>query len=364
VGDHHGAAEAEQDGPAVAFRVQPGGELPQRPALQEGPDPGGPCPGHRGPQLCRGEPDRPLERLQRDVAGEAVGHDHVDLAGQQVAALHVASETQWQGSPRRVRGKQFVRPPGELVALARLGADGEQPDPRQGHAERELGVGDPELAELDQHLRLGVRGRAGVDEHRAARTGRQHHGQPWPQHAGQRPEPEPGDRDDAAGRPGGDHRGRVALPDQLARHGHARSRAAQAGQRALVHAQVFLGRHHAQLIGVGIGAEGGQRLPQPRGGAGQQHPDAVLALRRERAGHDLVGGVITAHGVDRDHRRGRDRQRGRDRRPGRDHLPGCDRRPGRAASWAGNGGPLAVRRPPVLAVRCGAQRVTGGRARG
>ena len=46
--------------------------------------------------------------------------------------------------------------------------------------------------------------------------------------------------------------------------------------------------------------QGGQRLTQARPRTGQQHPDAVLALRRERPGDDLVGGVIAAHGVDRD----------------------------------------------------------------
>ena len=42
--------------------------------------------------------------------------------------------------------------------------------------ERELGVRDAELAELDQHLRLGIGGCARVDEHGTARAGRQHDG--------------------------------------------------------------------------------------------------------------------------------------------------------------------------------------------
>ena len=67
---------------------------------------------------------------------------------------------------RRVGGEQLMRPPGELVALARLGPDGEQPDPRGADAQRELRVGHAELAELDEHLRLGVGGGARVDEHR------------------------------------------------------------------------------------------------------------------------------------------------------------------------------------------------------
>jgi hypothetical protein len=303
--DDHGAAEAEQDGSAIALRVEPGGELTQAAPLQERADPGGRGPGHRGPQLSGGEPDRALEGLQGHVPGEAVGHDHVELAGQQAPALHVAGEAQRQRAVRRVGGEQLVRPPGELVALPRLRADGEQPHPRGGHAQHELGIGHSELAELHEHLRLGVRGRPGVDEHGTARTGGQHHGQPGPEHAGQRPQPQPGRGHDASGGAGRHHGGRLAAPDQLARHRDARPRAAQAGQRAFIHGQVVLGGHHAEPfgpLGLGVGAHLGQRPPQPRGGPGQQHADAVLAMRGECPGDDLVRGVISAHRVDRDHR--------------------------------------------------------------
>jgi hypothetical protein len=81
VRDHHGAAQAEQDRSAVALRVEPGAELAEPPALQERADAGRPGAGDRRAQLARGEPDRALERLQRHVPGEAVGHDHVELAG-------------------------------------------------------------------------------------------------------------------------------------------------------------------------------------------------------------------------------------------------------------------------------------------
>ncbi len=221
VRDHHGAAEAEQDSSAVAFCVQPGGEFTQPAALQERADAGGPGPGHRGPQLGGGEPDRALERLQRHVPGEAVGHDHVELASQQVTALHVAREAQRKRAVRRIAGQQLMCAPGELVPLSWLGADGQQPDPGCGHAQGQLRVGDTKLAELDEHLGLGVGGRARVDQHRAARAGRQHDRESWPQHAGQWPQPEPGGRHDSAGGSGGHHRGRVAAPDQLARDRHA-----------------------------------------------------------------------------------------------------------------------------------------------
>jgi len=48
VRDHHGPAQAEQDGPAVALRIQPRGQLAQPAALQERADAGGPGGGHRG----------------------------------------------------------------------------------------------------------------------------------------------------------------------------------------------------------------------------------------------------------------------------------------------------------------------------
>jgi hypothetical protein len=218
VGDDHGPAEAEQDGAAVALRVQPGGQLTQPPALQERAETRRPGPGHRGPQLGRGEPDRAFERLERDVSREAVGHDHVELTGEQVAAFDVAREGQREGAVGRVGGQQFVCAPGELIALARFCPDGQQADPRHRDPKRELGVGRSELAELDEHLRLGVRGRARVDEHGTARAGRQDHGEPGTQHPGQRPQPQPRGRHHATGGPGGHHRGRLAAPDQLAGH--------------------------------------------------------------------------------------------------------------------------------------------------
>jgi hypothetical protein len=369
VGDDHRPAQAQQDGAAVALRIQPRGELAQAATLQEGAEPCGRGGGDRGPQLGRGEPDRAFQRLQRHVPGEAVGHDHVDVPGQQVTALHVAREGQRERAVRWIGGQQLVGPPGELVALAGFGPDGEQPHPRGADPQRELGVGHPELAELHQHLRLGVGGGPGVDEHRAAGPGRQHHGQPGPRHVGQRPQPQPGRGDHAGGRARRDHRRRVAAPDQLAGHGHARPRAPQAGQRALVHGQVVLGGHDGQLVGPGAHARLGQRLAQARGRPGQQDPDAVLALGGQRARDDLVGGVVAAHGVDGQHRTAG---------PGH-QVPGPVRAPRAAAAFGralgsalvrpGRGPPLrtvrgpplrTVRGPPLRTVRGRAQRVTQG----
>ena len=360
VGDDHGPAQAQQDGAAVALRIQPRGQLAQATALQEGAEPRGRGGRHRGPQLGRGEPDRAFQRLQRHVPGEAVGHDHVDLPGQQVTALHVAREGQRERAVRRIGGQQLVGPPGELVALAGFGPDGEQPHPRGADAQRELGVGHPELAELHEHLRLGVGGGPGVDEHRAAGPGRQHHGQPRPRHVGQRPQPQPGGGDHAGGRAGRHHRRRVAAPDQLAGHGHARPRAPQAGQRALVHGQVVLGGHDGHLVGPGAHACLGQRLAQTRGRPGQQDPDAVLALGGQRARDDLVGGVVAAHGVDGQHRTGH-----RAAGSGHHQVPGSLRAARAAAALGRALGSALVRpgrRPSLRMVRRLSLRMVRGRA--
>ena len=272
---------------------------------------------------------------------------------------------------RRIAGQQLMRAPGELVALGRFGPDRQQPHPGRRNAERELGVSDAELAELDEHLRLGIGGRAGVDEHGAARAGRQHHGEPGPQHAGQRPQPQPRRGHDPAGGPRGYHGGRVAAPDQLARHRNARPRAAQAGQRALVHRQVVFGRHDLDLID---GADPAEDLAQPRRGSGQQHADAVLTLGCERPGDDLAGCVIPAHGVDRDHRAGPAVSRARRTVRGRSGIcrscragwiPGTSGVP-RTRGVGGGPGAVAVpgRGRPLRAVRRGAQRITRVRGRG
>ena len=65
----------------------------------------------------------PFDRLQRDVAREAVGHDHVDIAARELVALDEAVEAQRQVG----RGAQRCGGIAELVgALHVLGADVEQ----------------------------------------------------------------------------------------------------------------------------------------------------------------------------------------------------------------------------------------------
>ena len=354
VRDDDRALQPEQRGPAVGLGVQPLGELAQAAPLQQRPEPGRPGAGERLAQLPGGEAGGALERLQGHVAGEAVGHDHVDLAGQQVAALDVAGEADRQAAVRRVGVEQLIGAPGQLVALARLGADGEQADPRLGDAEGGLRVGHAELGELDQHLRLGVGDRARVEQQRGRGPGGQHDRQRGAQHPGS-------------------GRSRSLAVATMAPVEPADITAAAWPRRTSWQATAMLDRGRRQLASapssiaiessagtirdVGQRAVGGEQRAQQARAAGQQHR-MPIAGGRDRARHDLVRA--------RDHRPWRPRRSPRGpgpvaRRPPVRRL--AARRCRRAAPRL-RVPPIAPAQPPVPASRspaCG-QLLTARRA--
>src|SRR5437016_2234426 len=77
--------------------------------------------------------DRSLEQLQDDVAGEAVGHDDVGGASEQLPPFRVTAEVEV------ARRQQLVGLERELVPLFGLLADREQPDLRVADVEDFLG---------------------------------------------------------------------------------------------------------------------------------------------------------------------------------------------------------------------------------
>src|SRR5207302_2279395 len=105
-------------------------------------------------------PDRPLDRLERDVPGEAVGDEDVGRAFEDVAALCIAAEVEIG------RRQQLVRLESQLVSLLRLLADREQAYLRAGDLEDLLGEDRAHRRELEQVLRAAIRVRAGVDQDR------------------------------------------------------------------------------------------------------------------------------------------------------------------------------------------------------
>ena len=70
-----------------------------------------------------------LDALEQDVAGEAVGDHHVGRAAERHVVALDQADVPATGGQRlcRERGRGG---PAQPVALARLGADGQQPDPR------------------------------------------------------------------------------------------------------------------------------------------------------------------------------------------------------------------------------------------
>src|SRR5947207_5165381 len=153
VRDHREPAQAEQVGAAVRVGIEAMAEPARRRADQQAAQ----LARRRRRDLCaegvEDRADRPLEELQRDVAGEAVGHDDVGSAGEQVAPLAVSLEIEV------ARGEQLVRLERELVALLGLFPDREEAHPGLCDSEDLLGEYDAHRRELEQVLgpRVGVR---------------------------------------------------------------------------------------------------------------------------------------------------------------------------------------------------------------
>src|SRR5439155_25597181 len=102
-GDHGEPAQAEQVGAAIRVRIEARAQTAGGRADQEPPELAPRGRRNLGAQRVEDVLDRPLEQLQRDVAGEAVGDDDVRRAAQQLAALDVALEVELARAEQRVR---------------------------------------------------------------------------------------------------------------------------------------------------------------------------------------------------------------------------------------------------------------------
>ena len=124
--DHDEPAQAEEVGAAVRVGIETRAQPPRSGADEEPAEGSGRAGRDLLAQRVEQGANRPLDRLERDVAGEAVGDEDVGGALEDVAALGVAAEVELGG------GEQLVRLERELVPLLRLLADREQPHARAG----------------------------------------------------------------------------------------------------------------------------------------------------------------------------------------------------------------------------------------
>ena len=124
VADERQATYAEQQAGALLGVVHALPEPRERPPREQRAD----LRHERGAELlaqhlCR-RLDQALADLERDVAREAVAHDHVGAAREELARLEVADEVQGGLLEQRVRLAD------QVVALARFLANRQQPDTR------------------------------------------------------------------------------------------------------------------------------------------------------------------------------------------------------------------------------------------
>ena len=248
--------------------------------------------------LVRHEFRRTLDRLEQNVAHEAVADRDVARAERYLTALNVADEIE----PACVACglEQRICLPAERIALGVLGAVVDQTDARRLQSVVLLRIQGREEGELEQHFRRALGVRTGVAQHDLAAL------------AGQdRRERRAADTLDAAavqrragqqraGIARGDERIALACLEQLERDRHGRVRlAAQNGRRVVVHVNDIRSRHDGQMLGVlqSMRAQhGGDRL----GLADEQDILAIFLRSERRAPDGYVGGVVAAHRVNDD----------------------------------------------------------------
>ena len=165
---HHHTIQPQHHRAVVAPRIEPFAQPIQRRAQQQIGQPGGEAAAEHLAQQVADQLQRALAGLQRDVAGEAVGHHHVGGAGGDVVALDEAVELRGDmAGAQRLGGA-----PQRVVALQLLGADIQQADGRRGQAKHGAGEHVAHDGELDQVAGVALHVGAEVQHHHvAARRG-------------------------------------------------------------------------------------------------------------------------------------------------------------------------------------------------
>src|SRR4051812_24428926 len=95
--DDDEALETEEIGAAVRVRIEPRAQPPRRRADEQAAELPAGCRLDLAAESAEHRADRPLERLERDVPGEAVGDEDVGGAFEDVAAFGVALEVEIGG---------------------------------------------------------------------------------------------------------------------------------------------------------------------------------------------------------------------------------------------------------------------------
>ena len=241
------AGQSQEHRAVVAARVEPRRKFPQRAAGKQVADARRQRLAERAAQRIRRTAWRGLRRLQRDIAGEPVGDDHIDGAGRDVVALDKAVKTDRRHAAAQPGGGATHR----IVSLEVLGADIQQPDRRLRQPQH--GAGEDVAHQRELHEVLGVAFDVGaeVEHHALAAPGREQRRDRRPVDARQRLQHEFRDRHQRAGVAGRNDAVGAAVGDRIDRQPHARSPPGAQRQRRL-----GVARHH--LVGMVTVAACGQ----------------------------------------------------------------------------------------------------------
>ena len=148
------AVEAEEDAAIDPARVHLRAQPLEGVAGEQVADAGQQRPAHRRAQIAGDLPRRALRRLQRDVAGEALGDHHVDRALADIVALDEAEIVEIAAG--RPRAACWPASRDLLQALDLLDADVEQADGRPLDVEERARHGRAHHGEVEQLLGVGA----------------------------------------------------------------------------------------------------------------------------------------------------------------------------------------------------------------
>ncbi len=292
--DDDGPVDAEQRSAAVLGIIYPPLQAMERGLHQPRPEGGSAVGAHLAADLAGQEIGERLPELEQHVTGEAVGDDHVHRPSQDVSALHVSHEVE---SALR---EELVGRDRQIVALPRLLADREEPDPGPRSSQDLHSVDVAHEGELREMVGLALGVGARVQHDAGLGLGGEDDHDRGTRNALDTSE---------GGQCGGHHRARVPRRDEgvgetplLQADAHGDRRAplpAQRRGRGLLHADDLRRVEHGQPPGAGVaGKQGGES------GFIAHEDDLEVALRLaergQRAGDGPVGGVVATHCVDCD----------------------------------------------------------------
>ena len=289
--------EAEEDAAIGGARIELAAQHVERAAGDEAADAAQKRAPQRAAQEMRDQLGGAFGGLERDIAGEAVGHDDVDRAFGDIVAFDEAGELDRQ---RGIVAQDVRRALHRVVALHVFGADIENADGRPLEAQDGAREGLAHHREIDQLLGADDDVRADVEHHALAALGRPQRRDGGTRNAFERAELEHRHRHQRAGVAGGDRDFGFLVLHRFDGAPHAGvAAAAQRQARLFLHAHPLGGVADRDAFGE-LAALVEQRLQLALVAMQDELHRRMAQHRTRQRGHDDAGPGVAAHRVNRD----------------------------------------------------------------